>query len=777
MNPIHRRHFLCLLLAGTGIVSLHAQVTQPLAPGSRIGVEHCQRVEMQVASSGRLDIIATPAAETTVMGYTDKPVPADTKVPANMQYWLQCVEQGAAFVEQHPEIQLGGKHAPATVVRPLLGDIEWDQSAPYNALCPSGTPVGCVATAMAQVMLYWKHPAQGYGSHSWQWSGTTHYVDFGATTYDWDLMLPKYGRLAHATPEQEAEAAKLSYHCGVSIDMMYGPDGSGSFSEHVPYALKNYFDYNDRMAVVYRTSYSYDGWNELLNSELEAGRPILFSASSDEAGHAFVIDGVDANGLYHVNWGWDGWYNGYFDICILNPFGAGIGATETEIGFCLGQTAIIQVCPEKGVGRPYSPIISGGVYPNYNETAFVLSTYMENATYDTIQGVCGIEVLDNLGQHVRYEMGDTITVYPYGTWDRRHNHYYYAWTNTYAYGNGLADGNYTARLCFEHFAADTVIYEVPTHYYMTPTLAYEINDGKIIDVNDCSGTNHLEGRNFNLQGQELAIGREYVATIDVDNRGNDPFSGIITLVFLTPDGNQSSIPECESPDPHIFIPAGGTCTVKFPFHITQEGEWRARLVAYNIPMDYYITECPMDTEIAFSAQFTDESPAALLLLEAPQLLTERCEVDGEIEFQLILSNKGGKFCDRLGMQFYTGKTATGSPSFNISEEVEVQMTTEIDTIIVKGLLTEAKGMKKYYALPFYHDVYGENQLLKIISPDGEETAPEPIEIRVYNASGIETITIDEATVAPHYDLFGRPVPAGTSPHRITISKGQKTLKH
>ena len=776
MNPTHIRHFLSLLLAGTGIVSLHAQVSQPFAPGSHIKVEQCQRVEMQVASSGRLDVIASPAADAKVMGYTDKPVPADVKVPANMQYWLECVEQGAAYVEQHPEIQLGDYRAPAKVIRPLLGNIEWDQSAPYNALCPSGTPVGCVATAMAQVMLYWKHPAQGNGSHTWVYNGTPHTVDFGATTYNWDLMLPKYGWSAHATAEQEAEAAKLSYHCGVAIDMMWAPDGSGSFCEHIPYALKNYFDYNERMALVYRQSYSYDDWLELLDSELEAGRPIIFSASSDEAGHAFVIDGVDAHGLYHVNWGWDGWYNGYFDICILNPYGAGIGATETEIGFCLGQTAIVQLCPEKGVGRSYSPIISSGVYPNYNETAFVLSTYMENATYDTLQGVCGIEVLDSLGQHVRYEMGDTITVYPYATWDRRHNHYYFAWTNTYSYARGLADGNYTARLCFEHFAADTVICEVPTHYYMTPALNFNIKDERITAVHDRSGTNRLEGRNFSLQGQELAIGKEYVATIDVDNLGNDPFSGIISLVILTPDGKESSIPDCDCPDPHIFIPAGGTTTLKIPFLITQAGNWRARLVAYNLPMGYEIPECPMDIEIAFSAQFTDESPAALHLLETPQLLTERCEVDGEIEFQLVLSNKGGKFSDRLGMKFYTGKTASGTPAFSIAEEVELAMNTEVDTIFVKGLLTAAKGMKKYYALTFYHDVYGQDQELKVIGTNGEETAPEPIEIRVYNASGIETINIDEAPVARHYDLFGRPVPVGISSRRITITNGQKVLR-
>ena len=481
-------------------------------------VEHCQRVEMEVISSGRLQVIAAPLSEAKVMGYTDTPIPANAPIPSNMQYWLECVEQGAAYVAEHPETQLGSnpvQRATTNVIRPLLGRIEWDQADPYNRLCPPGTPVGCVATAMAQVMLFWKHPNQGTGSHTWTWEGTTHTVNFDSVTYSWDLMLPKYGRSAYATPEQEAEAAKLSYHCGVSIDMMWQSGGSGTYTEHIPQALRDHFDYNERAATVYRESYSFDDWNELLISELEAGRPIIFSASSDEAGHAFVIDGIDKDGLFHVNWGWDGWYNGYFDISILNPYGAGIGATETEVGFCMGQNAVIQVCPDKGVGRLISQVKSSGAWLNSNENAYVLSAYFENTSYDTLRGVSGVEVLNELGQHVRYEMGDTITIYPYGTWDRRHNRYYYAWTNTYGYAQGLADGDYSAQLCFEQFGADTVICEVPTHYYYTPKIEFSVKDELITSITNCSGTNIIEGRNFSLQGQELAVGKEYVAIIDL----------------------------------------------------------------------------------------------------------------------------------------------------------------------------------------------------------------------------------------------------------------------
>ena len=730
---------------------------------------------MQAIETGRLNVVATSVAETKVMGYTDAPVAADVEVPANMQYWLECVNQAAAYVEQHPEHQLGTtRRASSTVVRPLLGNIEWDQSAPFNNLCPAGTPVGCVATAMAQIMRYWKHPQQGTGSHTWKWNGITHSVDFGATTYDWDKLLPKYSW--GATAEQQAEVAKLSYHCGVSVDMMYAADGSGSWGQRVAGALQKYFDYNDRAGFVSRDSYSYEDWNELLVNELKAGRPILFTASNEEAGHAFVIDGVDADGLYHVNWGWNGWYNGYFDICILNPYGAGIGASESEFGFCMDQDAVIQICPDKGVGDLISPVHSSGSYPSSNEWAFVLSSYYENMTADTLQGVCAIEVLDSLDQHVSYVMGDTITLYPYPTWDNRHNRFYYAWTNTYAYASDFSDGAYTANLCFKHLKGDSIIYNVQTNYYQSPRYGFTVEAGQIVDAqNHIGGSNVIVGSDFSLDGQELATGKEYVSTLKLENLGNDPFSGLISLTISPANAHHASVVEATCPDYHVFIPAGGVVTVKVPIRLDKEGEWSVLLEAYNLNMDYELPQdmCHFESAVSLSSRFTDESPATLSLLEDVQLLTERCEVDGEISFQMILSNPGGKFSDRLGMQFYSGKAATGNPSFSIANDVEIAMGTEADTILVRGILSEAKGMKKYYARPYYRNAYGDDQWLTLATATDESQTPDPIEIRVYNATGIETITADDtqARDIQRYDLFGRPVQSEQG--RFIVRDGQK----
>jgi hypothetical protein len=191
-------------------------------------------------------------------------------------------------------------------------------------------------------------------------------------------------------------------------------------------------------------------------------------------------------------------------------------------------------------------------------------------------------------------------------------------------------------------------------------------------------------------------------------------------------------------------------------------------------MGYEMIDCPTDIPIAFSTKFTEESPASLFLVEAPQLLTERCEVGGEIEFQLIVSNAGGKFSDRMGLRFYTGQSTNVQPAFTIDNDVEIAMSAQSDTITISGTLTEAKGMKKYYARPYYRYAYGDEQLLKLNGDDAAASIPDPIEVRVYNASGIETITIDDAPDIRHYDLFGRPVQEGKG--RISISPGQKSFK-
>lgn len=224
-------------------------------------------------------------------------------------------------------LEANGKLKPATrgeKVGPLC-TTQWDQSWPYNYYCPEQpaswssngrSVVGCVATAMAQIMKYWNYPTQGSGSHSYkpftdEYDYPVQTANFGETTYDWDNMPNTIN--ANSPQEQIEAVALLSYHCGVSVNMMYDDDGTGAgaFSMDVPYALNKFFNYAQ---CTYREkSVPAQVWDTYIRTALEMHRPVYYSGVSvDGGGHAFICDGFDENGLFHFNYGWSGSGDGFF---------------------------------------------------------------------------------------------------------------------------------------------------------------------------------------------------------------------------------------------------------------------------------------------------------------------------------------------------------------------------------------------------------------------------------------------------------------------------------
>lgn len=248
--------------------------------------------------------------------------------------------------------------ASTSAVAPLLGNIEWDQTSPYNNMCPKYDSVhvaatGCVATAMAQVMAYYKYPKQlkadipGYVN---RWNGIP--MEIPTITreegiYDWDNMLPKYNKEANATQQQKDAVAKLMYHCGAAVRMSYGPESGAAVSSS---KLAKYFGYDaDLMMDLSRSSFTLDKWMQIIDTELAAGRPVLYGGQSSENGHQFICDGKDENGLYHINWGWSGNQNAYFDLSILNPEKGGTGSGSAADGFNRYCTMTVGIAPDNGV--------------------------------------------------------------------------------------------------------------------------------------------------------------------------------------------------------------------------------------------------------------------------------------------------------------------------------------------------------------------------------------------------------------------------------------------
>jgi len=211
----------------------------------------------------------------------------------------------------------------AIVAGPLVG-ARWDQDYPYNIYCPTvggnRTMVGCLATAVAQIMKYWNYPSVGAGSHCYTWAG-----DGGGSRrlcanfqhdYNWDLML---NSVNVGSPSESIDAVgRLMSDVGIAVEMDYGVYGSGAYLEPVLTAMPNYFGYSSEIARIYRKNYpSDDAWFTEFKSEIDAVRPVLFAIYGSAGGHAAVVDGYRMDtgiNFVHVNFGWSGYCDNYYSL-------------------------------------------------------------------------------------------------------------------------------------------------------------------------------------------------------------------------------------------------------------------------------------------------------------------------------------------------------------------------------------------------------------------------------------------------------------------------------
>lgn len=285
-----------------------------------------------------------------IVGYSDKGTLNPDNLPVNLKSFLaaykatvESVEKGDTSAVKNVKAAMKREAGSYTPIAPLLGGIEWSQNAPFYNLCPKydgkhNAVTGCVATAMAQIMRYWKYPSsllEGIPAYvSDRYNIPIDSIPNGIG-YDWDNMPEKYN--GDFTNNQAFAVATLMQHIGASVKMDYGPE-SGAYDKDVIPALTHYFGYDkDIIKMLDRTNFEWKDWNKILLDELGKKRPIYYCGHSFIGGHAFVCDGMDSDGYYHINWGWGGESNDYFDITILNP--------NNGIGFNESNSAILGIVP------------------------------------------------------------------------------------------------------------------------------------------------------------------------------------------------------------------------------------------------------------------------------------------------------------------------------------------------------------------------------------------------------------------------------------------------
>jgi len=297
-----------------------------------------------------------------IIGYSDEGTFNESELPDGYQYFIKSYQATVEKVLENDEsairnLELGKNirsTSSSTMVRPLLGNIAFGQDDPYNRKCPlydGGTlhaVAGCVPVAMAQVMAYYKYPKtlqEDIPSYVFRKGQMTSAISKGEN-YDWDNMLPTCYNVSYTDANADA-VSKLIYHCGAAIQVQYGPLTGGSVE---PSQLAKYFGYDaDLLNKVYRSEVALSQWVNLINGELRAGRPVIFSGFDTTGGHEFVCDGVDESGLYHINWGWNGFRNGYFDLMVLNSAYEGSASVTSPDGYTKELGMLIGITPDNGV--------------------------------------------------------------------------------------------------------------------------------------------------------------------------------------------------------------------------------------------------------------------------------------------------------------------------------------------------------------------------------------------------------------------------------------------
>ena len=289
----------------------------------------------------------------TVLRSTDSRLPQDVvrfdreedvaNMPQELRDFLGCYEEALRRMDEGAEPSQVLSVDPyasfqTTEVGPILGDIEFDQGTPYNDKCPiinnARAITGCVATAMAEIMRFWKYPSVGTGSATYTGSKGAQTYNFADHPFDWNNMLPTYKHDYTAT--QASAVAELMLACGASVNMNYAYDGSGAHSENVLPALRDYFGFDPSIEYLHDATDDIIStvWVVVLKNEFDNGRPVYYAGSNQTSGHAFVMDGYRTDGsdvYFHVNWGWNGAYNGWYLITYLRPQDVNYSAYSNDL--------------------------------------------------------------------------------------------------------------------------------------------------------------------------------------------------------------------------------------------------------------------------------------------------------------------------------------------------------------------------------------------------------------------------------------------------------------
>lgn len=367
---------------------------------------------------------AATAEQAPILGYCETTAFDYETAPDNFRWWLEQYQQYG--VAKAPAHATAARHDIAPIMH-----TKWNQTAPFNYVIPKAegqsVVTGCTATAMAQIMKVHRWPDTGVGSNSYECdvkdadgkfvARVTYGSDFSKRVYDWDNMLDNYS--GSATTLQKEAVSNLMYDCGVAEGCEYGIGSTSADPTKSALALINHFKYDKSMRRAVRSYYDDDDWEDLVYSELAAGRPVLYSGNAGaKTGHTFICDGYRTDGYFSLNWGWGGYCDGYFALTgpdALRPGGSGTGGAGAGKAYIYSQSIIYNIHPDEGgeyapqvyLRDAFASLKPGAIYTSTEgEPAYAYTVNLENE--EDCDLYCGITAWNNGFASVSFDYGLTF---------------------------------------------------------------------------------------------------------------------------------------------------------------------------------------------------------------------------------------------------------------------------------------------------------------------------------------------------------------------------------
>ena len=443
----------------------------------------------------------------------------------------------------------------AKTVAPLL-KTTWSQDAPYNALLGYNY-TGCVATTISQVLKYHEWPVQGQGENEYtvSFDGTKKYVNFAESRYDWANMVDRYGYYYPSTAQQNDAVALLMRDCGYAVNMQYSENSSSSTGYAALYAMKNYFQYD--AVLLSKFNEGIESFVRIIKKELTNGFPLYIEGMPEggRSGHAWVLDGVDKDGLFHMNFGWNGQSDGYYSLTALSVLKAGSEFQGRSLSFNR-QMKIMVVHPNKpGVAAIDKDLLPESPKLKFNEGGYIT---IKNTTQRTFQqsetlpisyasfvnigrpfkGDIGIAVLDNTDNVVKEFYSDhhntggfTHSIYAdYG--DLMGTDHLIANAQTIKVKlSDLKDGYYTLKpVCYQR--NDAGEFEALTFMKTAPNMEVEISKGKVRVSKECNSTATYQLIQHLDAGKELEQGTTAKIQLLVQNLNSLPKTAFAKIKLI-----------------------------------------------------------------------------------------------------------------------------------------------------------------------------------------------------------------------------------------------------